>query len=64
VIRSQNDIHFVVDVSKVSPPPDAILHELRVKFQSPVTLKSYELIGDLWVVSKGVMTELNVATTT
>lgn len=63
VIRNQNDIHLVVDVSNVSPPPDSILHEMKIKFQTVVTLKGYEVIGNRRMLSKGLMTELIVAIT-
>ncbi|MGH8218594.1 MAG: hypothetical protein ACREUT_08525 [Steroidobacteraceae bacterium] len=64
IVRSQRDIHLVLDVSNLRPPPDSILHEMQIKFQSAVTLKEYELIGARQIISKGQTTVLDVATTT
>jgi hypothetical protein len=64
VIRNQNEVHLVIDASTIRPPQDSILHEMRIAFQSPVTLKGYELIGDRQILTKGVTTSLSIATTT
>ena len=60
VIRKENNVHVVVDVSRLNPPPDSILHEMDIKFQQQVALKDYELVGTRMILSKGVNTELLV----
>lgn len=60
VIRRGNDIHLVLDVSALTPLSDSILHEMNVKFVSPVTLNSYELIGDRAMRAKGQLTILQM----
>jgi Restriction endonuclease len=45
IIRARDEVHLVLDVSSLQPPPNSILHEFRVQFSTTTTLKMYELIG-------------------
>jgi hypothetical protein len=64
IIRSKNDVHVALDVSNLKPPPDSILHQMQVEFPASVTVKGYEIIGNKTLLSQGLATALNVATTT
>jgi hypothetical protein len=64
IIQSKNDVHVALDVSNLKPPPDSILHQMQVTFAASVTVKGYEIIGNTTLLSQGVTTALNVATTT
>lgn len=62
VIRSQSDVHMVIDVSGLHPPPDAILHEIRIEFSTPVNVKEYELVGDRTIRTNATNIVLQVVT--
>lgn len=64
VIRKQDDVHLVVDVSKLQPPPNSILHEMRIAFPSTVTLRGYELVGERRMLTRATSVMLEVFTTT
>jgi hypothetical protein len=60
VIRRQGNVHFVINVSGIHPPQDSILHELKVTFDSTVTMQGYELIGDRMVRTHATSVMLQV----
>jgi hypothetical protein len=64
IIMHSNEAHLLVDVSKITVPSDAILHELRVRFPRETTVTRYELIGRRSLSTRASKIRLEVATTT
>ena len=62
--RSGSNAYLVIDVSKLLPPPDSILHEFRIKFPSVTTVQEYELVGTRTINAPLTKVVLNVMTTT
>jgi hypothetical protein len=64
LIQRGNEAHLLVDVGRLKPPSDAILHELRVTFPKVMTVGRYELVGTRTLSTPANKIRLSVATTT
>lgn len=63
VLQYAGESHLQIDVSKVRPPGNAILHETQIVFPQPTRVTRYELIGDRRMLSVADLVALNVVTT-
>lgn len=63
VLQHAGEAHLQIDVSKVRPPGNAILHETRIVFPRPTRVTRYELIGGRRMLSAGDQVALNIVTT-